>query len=120
MTPTERRELIELWLLAGEGTADDGQLADLSERLQIDGRARACVLDVARQQGWLAWNAGEMQLPAALAALADFNLPPKTLASTPVADSAAYSHLRWIWAAIAASLLSFLAGQWFSAAPESD
>jgi hypothetical protein len=119
MTSSEQRNLIELWLLAGEGTADEAQLAQLSAWLESDGDARVCVLDVARQQGWLAWNAGAMRLPAALAALADFDHQPKVLPTrTPSREAAAHSRSRWVWAALAASVLSFFAGQWFSAGPE--
>src|SRR5688500_4004860 len=108
MTPSAQRDLIELWLLVGEGTADDAQLAQLSAWLEFDGDARVCVLDVARQQGWLAWNAGAMRLPAALAALADFDHQGKVhLTRTPGREPAAHSHSRsrWVWAALAASVL---------------
>ncbi len=112
MTATNQRELIELWLLAGEGAADDAQLARLNRWVELEGDARACVLDVSRQQGWLAWNAGEARLPAALAALSHSAGQPSAV-KAPVAKVARLGS-GWAWWAIAASLLGFVGGQWFS------
>jgi hypothetical protein len=113
MTQAEQRELMELWLLAGEGVADDEQLARLNEWLTNDAEARESVLAVARQQGWLAWNAAELPLPSALDALA-----PKSAstarASDRLVDVSRLGRARWIWAALAASLIGFMAGQWRS------
>jgi hypothetical protein len=116
---TEQRELIELWLLAAEGEADDAQLARLSEWIQRDPEARETILTVARQQGWLAWNAAELPLPAALDALIrDAELTAPTPAE-PV-NTAGGGRFRWVWAALAASLVGFLAGQWLPSSGPAD
>src|SRR5262249_23275052 len=65
----DRRNLFELWLTAAEGVATDAQLDELNARLLSDADARQEVLGLARQQGWLAWNAAALKLPAAYAAL---------------------------------------------------
>jgi hypothetical protein len=118
MTPSEHRELIELWLLAGEGAADESQLARLNHWIESEAEARSSILTVARQQGWLAWNAGDVPLPAALTALATD--AAATSAASAAADLPAKpSAARWAWAAIAASVLSFLAGQWYADQPSS-
>ena len=117
MTAAEQRELIELWLLAGEGAADDAQLGRLNEFVESDADARACVLDVSRQQGWLAWNAAERRLPAALESLSE-SVGQGAIAAAKPADVVARSGRvrgRWIGWAVAASVLGFVAGQWFSA-----
>lgn len=106
---TDERELIELWLLAAEGAADDAQLARLNGWLETELEARETILTVARQQGWLAWNAVELPLPSALGALANDKPEP----TAPVHDSRR-GRTRWAWAALAASLVGFLAGQWYS------
>jgi hypothetical protein len=79
MTPSERRELIELWLLANDGAADDAQFARLNARVESDGAARSLLLELTRHQGWLAWNAGQTRLPAALEALRGAESPADQL-----------------------------------------
>lgn len=120
MKNSERRDLIELWLLAGEGTADAAQLARLDSWIESDADARAYVLDIARQQGWLAWNAADLQLatafgemvPASDGALASLApRPPEAPRRTAQRRLSADAALRWAWVALAASVLGFLAGQ---------
>jgi hypothetical protein len=108
MTASEQRELIELWLLAGEGAADETQLARLNALVEAEGEARACLLDVTRQQGWLAWNAAEARLPAAMETLS------RGETASAASASPVRSRSRWAWAAMAASLLGFFAGYWYS------
>lgn len=57
MSPHDARELIQLWLLANEGTATESQLKTLNDRISADGEARAQLIALANQQGWLQWNA---------------------------------------------------------------
>jgi len=132
MNNPQRRELIELWLMAGEAVADEAQLARLSQWLESDREARSAVLNVSRQQGWLAWNAANVRLPAALKALAravDEAAPNAAAASRLVpgrpvtpprldVSSAERRETRsktsWTWLAVAASLVGFFAGRWFT------
>ena len=116
MTQSEVRDLVELWLKAAEGVADDAQLNQLNRWLEGDAEARASILAIARQQGWLAWNAGDLAMPAALSAMAD--AAPALV--TNAQRERAMNHgrplglpTRWLWAAIAASLVGFLAGRWY-------
>src|SRR5688500_8712229 len=114
MTHAEHRELIELWLRAAENAADDAQLARLNQWIVSDPDARESILTVARQQGWLAWNAAELPLPAALEALAtDRRLTTPVMDHKPV-GAANHDRGWWAWAALAASLIGFIAGQWYS------
>jgi hypothetical protein len=113
MNDSQQRELIDLWLQAGEGAADEAQLARLNHWLETDAQARACVLEVARQQGWLAWHAADVPLPAALATLA----PQRSEGADSQAHSVARSNARrqrWAWASLAASLLGVAAAAWYS------
>lgn len=57
MTPLESRELIQLWMLANEGTANDVQLAALNERIAASVEARELLISLAQHQGWMKWNA---------------------------------------------------------------
>ncbi|HEX6964008.1 MAG TPA: hypothetical protein VF175_19225, partial [Lacipirellula sp.] len=111
MTSSEQRELIELWLKAAEGAADDAQLARLNRWIESDAEARALVLSVAKQQGWLAWNAGEVPWPTALGALSESRTAAAAVRTTAPARPGR-SLPRWVWAALAASVLSFFAGRW--------
>lgn len=61
---------MELWLLAGEGAATDAQLEQLSRTIADDPAARDVLLQISRHQGWLAYNAASVKLPAAISALA--------------------------------------------------
>jgi hypothetical protein len=112
MNRSQQREWIELWLTAAEGAASDAQLARLNRWIETDVDARSCVLSLAKQQGWLAWNASEIQLPSALATLGS---------KVEAAESTVWAHevrarrkRPFYWAAIAASILSFAAGIWLS------
>src|SRR5690606_3569891 len=60
----------ELWLMAGEGAATDAQLEQLSRAITDDPAARDALVRMTRHQGWLAWNAASVKLPAAMTALA--------------------------------------------------
>jgi hypothetical protein len=113
MTSSQRRDLIELWLAAGEGAADDAQLARLNRWVETEAEARACLLDVSRQQGWLAWNAAEVALPSAYATIAEDRIEQPISGSSR--SERARNRRRWMWAALAASVVSFAAGLWFSA-----
>jgi hypothetical protein len=106
MIPVERRELIEQWLAAGEGAASEAQLAELNASLEKSADARECVLAVARQQGWLAWNAADSRLPAALATLTE-ELPHRPASRQNRARG-------WTWAALAVSLLGVAVGVWWT------
>ena len=115
MSPTERRQFLELWLLAGEGQADAAQLALLNRTLENDADARAAILAVSRQQGWLAWNAADARLPAAIQTLHDG--VGRSVAETDSGSRpgrAKPAGTRWAWAALAASVLSFVAGQYLA------
>lgn len=57
MSPQESRELIQLWLLANEGIANEAQLASLNERIAASVEARDLLISLAQQQGWMKWNA---------------------------------------------------------------
>jgi hypothetical protein len=61
---------MELWLLAGEGAASDAQLEQLNRAITDDPAARDVIVRISRHQGWLAWNAASVKLPAAMTALA--------------------------------------------------
>ena len=74
-TSQHRRELMELWLMAGEGAATDAQLEQLSRTIADDPDARDVLVRMSRHQGWLAWNAASVKLPAALATLAPASAP---------------------------------------------
>src|SRR4051812_12237138 len=111
MNPKERQQLIELWLAAGEGTASEAQLAELSAAIETNAAARDCVLSIARQQGWLAWNAAELPLPAALASLA-----VEVSSQKPTLRSHRRSQRR-MYAALAASLVSVAVGLWWTTHP---
>lgn len=67
MTPHDSRELIQLWLLANEGAANEAQLKSLNSRIETSGEARQLLISLAGQQGWMKWNAvsAEPQLGAA-------------------------------------------------------
>jgi hypothetical protein len=120
MTHAEHRELIELWLRAAENAADDAQLARLNQWIESDSEARESILTVARQQGWLAWNAAELPLPAALESLAtDRHLTAPIMDHKPV-GAAKHDRAWWAWAALAASLVGFIAGQWYSFGRDND
>lgn len=67
MNARDRRELIQLWLLANEGTATDRQLADLDDRIAASALDRRVLIELAHQQGWLKWNAVESDLVESLA-----------------------------------------------------
>jgi hypothetical protein len=123
MDRTEQRELLALWLLANEGVADEAQLRQLNERLESDAEARAYLLDVARQQGLLAWYSASQPAPAAapfpMAALAAdageardescaaCELPPRAAPLSPRRSAG--------WAVLAASVVGFAAGAWVMA-----
>ncbi|MBA3482625.1 MAG: hypothetical protein H0T51_12495, partial [Pirellulales bacterium] len=122
MTPAERRELLELWLIAGDGSADSSQMSRLNHWIETDAAARSYILSVASQQGWLAWHASEVRLPDAFGATPEPIVPPTPLVDSdsrprqiePQATrqrSAARTMARWTWAAVAASLLGFAVGQ---------
>ncbi len=112
VTPPARRELIELWLAACDGLATDSQLAQLNRQVETDPEARACLLRLARQQGWLAWNAAEARLPAVFAALS------RAEDSMPLAVSSARTYAArqraWTWLALAASIVGVSAGLWIT------
>jgi hypothetical protein len=116
MSPVEQRELCELWLLAGEGQADAAQIARLNSVLEGDESARGTILGLARQQSWLAWNAADTRLPAALEALgSEANGAAKEgVATVSATRPSSIRGTRWGWLAIAASVLGFLAGQWLA------
>jgi hypothetical protein len=113
MHHSTERELIELWLLAGERQASEAQLAKLSKLVESDAAARDCILQLAGHEGWLAWNAADVELPRAIGALA---VAPTAYAATStvpaenVSDRAPWSP-RWNWLALAAALAGFLVGQ---------
>jgi hypothetical protein len=122
MTPAERRELMELWLIAGDGGADSSQMARLNHWIETDAAARAYILSVAGQQGWLAWHASEMRLPEAFEAIPDQQIPSPPLVNSdslrrpteppaPRQRSTGRTMARWTWAAVAASLVGFVVGQ---------
>src|SRR5688500_9915473 len=79
MTPAERRELLELWLIAGDGGADSSQMSRLTHWIQTDAAARSYLLSVAGQQGWLAWHASEVRLPDAFGGTPESIVPPAPL-----------------------------------------
>lgn len=112
MSKSTERELIELWLLAGERQASDAQLARLSEWLESDPAARDCILQIAGHEGWLAWNAAAVELPRAIRALAG---PPTDAATAavpaPKSPDRVVRRARWNWLALAAALAGFLVGQ---------
>jgi hypothetical protein len=112
MSPSERRQLTELWLLAGEGAASDDQLAQLNGWLERDAEARRHVLSIARDQAWLAWNAADSNLPNALATIAAPVESSKKL--PPFSSRTSTTRRAWPWMAIAASLLGFVAGAWLT------
>jgi hypothetical protein len=112
MNRSQQRELIELWLTAAEGAATDVQIARLNQWIETDADARTCVLSIAKQQGWLAWNASEVQLPSALATIASKAEAAESPFSAPAMHARRKRPL--VWAAIAASILSFAAGIWLS------
>jgi hypothetical protein len=124
MNTTDQRELIELWLLAGEGAADEPQLARLNALIQADEAARVCVIELARQQGWLAWNAANVELPHALAALMESAssgtataAQPPSVAPLPLSVPA---RTHWHWLAMAAcAIVGVLMGRYlYLTAPE--
>ncbi len=113
MNHSTERELIGLWLLAGEQQAGEAQLARLSELVESDPAARDCILQVAGHEGWLAWNAAEVELPRAIRALAVPSTADAAKATAPAMKSPdrVARRARWNWLALAAALAGFLVGQ---------
>jgi hypothetical protein len=117
MTPVDRRHLLELWLLAGDGRADDAQLAKLNDWLVRDADARAYVLQVASQQGWLTWNASNLRLPEAFGESTEVASATTHRETEQFARCAPRRRTRRLEAAsalvvAAALLIGFMVGQW--------
>lgn len=110
MKSAEERELIELWMRAGEGVADAAQLARLNELLETQGEARELVVRLAGQQGWLVWHASNRSLPDTLKSLpggtaADAPRGPGMTGNSPRSKQGMVPH--WLLLAVAACLLGF-------------
>ena len=116
-TTSNRRDLFELWLAATEGAATDAQLDELNERIRTDAAARDELLSLTRQQGWLAWNAAALKLPAAYAALAQDRNDDAPAAAPALTSNRKLVSSRTVSYATAAALLiactvGFLSGRW--------